>query len=360
MAGKSKGFHGVEFAKRYGSPSGEWFNAFSAIIRAEILLEDAIDLRTTLEAATPEESRYYPWYAAEAISYYAVGYVTCLEWHARSRLRDLLTFKPAAATIKDINQIKESVVLDMLEAQTTVPGIVAGTTSISSLDAYLAVFERVFKAIGVEEKPFSVIKEVDPETGKAVMTGDDIARLKELHPFRHNLVHEIGIPTMGHPNIRDSWTPDRAVEYGHLVLRLMRQLERKLTEKAPWNFPNLLGETGFPVSRQTVLLPRIAELERRIGELVSAFDPDNEEITQWSELAASADRQMQAELRFLNTTGMLFYRYEDLRTPLMDTVVQARHDYLKAVVDLHAGVWGAPPLTEAESNAVLGGEPTET
>ena len=359
MAGKNKGFHGVEFAKRYGSASGQWLNAFSAITRAEMLHEDAMDLRRTLEDATPEESRWAPWYPQEVISYYSVGYVTCLEWHARSRIRDLLTFMPNATTSKDITQIKESVVLEMLAADTTIAGIVAGTTLISSLDAYMGVFTRVYQAIGVNQTPYQIIKEIDRETGAPIMSGEDIKLLQELHPFRHNLVHEIGVTTLSHPNVRDTWTPDTAVAYGDLVARLMRTLEAKLTISAPWAFPNLLDERGIPVQRHRVLLDQVDSMEREVALMVSAFDPDNLELERWEKLAASSRSQIEAELQFVQTTGLLFYRYEDLRSPLKAALVQARHDYLKALLTLQQDVWGNPNDMQADPTVTPDSPATE-
>lgn len=356
MAGKSKGSHGVDFAKRYGSDVGLYLSAYSAITRADALLEDARGLRSTLEAATPEEARWAPWYPADVISYYSVGYVTCLEWHARSRIRDLLTFMPDKANAKDINQIRDSAVLEMFSANVTIAGVVAGATKINSLSDYMNVFERVFEAVGIREKPFGVIKAERPETGKPWVSEEQIELLTHLHPYRHDLVHEIGIGKLGHPNVRDTWQPQDAVEHGEIVLNVMQALEAKLRTAAPWNFPNLLNEDFVPVRQHQVMMREIEKMERRIDTIVDDFTIDAERRQLWRDAKTRAADHLESELFFLEHADMLHYRYEDLRTPLMDAAVRVRFEYLKSVLEVVGGVWGIESESEPPSSDAPDGD----
>jgi hypothetical protein len=105
MPGKEP-HHAVKFAMRYGSPTGLYLNAWTALTRLDELIEDARTLKAHLDTVMPEEARWHPWVGAEVVSYYAVGFVTCLEWHARSRLVDLLTFRPALAKSDDLKVVE--------------------------------------------------------------------------------------------------------------------------------------------------------------------------------------------------------------------------------------------------------------
>jgi hypothetical protein len=83
--------HLVDFAARYAGTRFQTLNVSSALRRAEALVLDAEEM---LEVRKTAEDNRFPTY--EIISYFAVGFVTCLEWHARSRLVDLITSRRAS------------------------------------------------------------------------------------------------------------------------------------------------------------------------------------------------------------------------------------------------------------------------
>jgi hypothetical protein len=138
--------YAVQFATRYGSRTDAFLNAWTAISRLDELIEDARTLKGHLDTVMPEETRWHPWVGAEIISYYAVGFVTCLEWHARSRLVDLLAFKPSAAKSEDLRVLKDKVILEMLATNVTIASTVGAATNISSFEDYMGVFSRLFSA----------------------------------------------------------------------------------------------------------------------------------------------------------------------------------------------------------------------
>jgi hypothetical protein len=137
--------YAVQFATRYGSPTDNYLNAWTALIRLDELIEDAKTLKGHLDTVMPEENRWYPWVGAEIVSYYVVGFVTCLEWHARSRLVDLLTFKPTAAKSEDLRVVKDKVVLEMLAANVTVASIVGQLQTYPALKSTWVFFRGFFQ-----------------------------------------------------------------------------------------------------------------------------------------------------------------------------------------------------------------------
>lgn len=68
----------VSFAVRYEDASTGLLSAHTAIARLESLTEDIRDLRDLFDKQVPKGSRCTPWVGAEIVSYYAVGFVTCL------------------------------------------------------------------------------------------------------------------------------------------------------------------------------------------------------------------------------------------------------------------------------------------
>ena len=93
MAKAKKPHHHISLAGFHRNTIFPTFNAYIALRRAEDLLEDVEHLALVYSAA--EETADRGRISGFAITdYYVVGYVTCLEWHARSRLVDLLTCMP--------------------------------------------------------------------------------------------------------------------------------------------------------------------------------------------------------------------------------------------------------------------------
>src|SRR5262245_40537256 len=93
----------IDFANRYAKTACSTLDAFTALWRLDVLLEDLQEMRALLktEEAIVDRKRR-PWFGFEIISYYAIGFVTCLEWHARSRLVDLFAFRPSSIRSDDL------------------------------------------------------------------------------------------------------------------------------------------------------------------------------------------------------------------------------------------------------------------
>jgi hypothetical protein len=104
--------HLVDFASPYTRTHFKTLNAASALWRAESLQEDAEALGALKQEAEDKGITFgsgrIPY---EILSYYAVGYATCLEWHARSRLVDTMLFRPCS-TWRSISSIKKAAGFD--------------------------------------------------------------------------------------------------------------------------------------------------------------------------------------------------------------------------------------------------------
>lgn len=164
MVVKPTKHYAVDFAERYRDQVGGYLNVNAALWRLGDLIEDVKEVKGFLDTAFPDGPPFAPWVGAEVISYYAVGFVTCLEWHARSRLVDMLTFYPTAFQSEDLKMMKDKTVVETLTANVTVATVVGAATNISSLDNYMAVFSRLFSAFKVGGDPYDALKAVRPET----------------------------------------------------------------------------------------------------------------------------------------------------------------------------------------------------
>lgn len=332
--------YAVSFAQRYSDPVGNWLSAFSAYTRLKMLVEDVNKLDENLRNAVPEDARWSPWNGADIVSYYSVGYVTCLEWHARSRLVDLLTFVPTSVKNDDIKQIRDSIVIDMLTENVTVAQIVGASTNISSFSAYINVFARVFTGLGVSMDPIRAIKSINPKTGEPWIDGTLLDDLENLFKYRNDLVHEISSANIGHPNIRDDWSLEEAHRNGQIVLRLMEALESAIRTAAPPMFPNLIDAEWYPVDQHEVLAVEIEKLESQIENIIRDFAEGNDdEISRWSAAKKASKLSLESEKEFIAEAAMFHSRYVYMQGPLLDAALKSRYTYLQSIVKIAGGYW---------------------
>src|SRR5262249_33790477 len=134
----------ILFAQSYGSETASTLTAYAALYRVEALIEDARVLKATLGHA-PHSA---PWYGHEILSYYSVGFATCLEWHARARTFNLFSFMPECVKTDDFKiNVSSKFLTQMMKDKVTIPGVLAGSISIGSADEYLKRFTRIFEAL---------------------------------------------------------------------------------------------------------------------------------------------------------------------------------------------------------------------
>jgi hypothetical protein len=326
------------FAARYGDPSQDYLNAYMASERLESLLEDLKLVSRLLEKEFPDETRWHPWFGAEAVSYYSVGFVTCLEWHAKSRLVDLLTFKPDALKIEDVRSaISDKLIVQMVAQRASVAQLVGAAVRVGTCSQYLSIFGRVFQTLGFS---FNVTEWLSGQSKDAKVCWVRPERLSELDrifEFRHELVHEIGVATMGHPNIRDAWSPEEAMRNGSLVASVISGIEAAISAYAPALFPNRLSDEGWPESKTDSLRAELTRLEETVSRSVAQAEwNDDGTLGSWQKANSEFRKYERAEMEFIDTAGMLHWRYVDARTPLRVALLEYRIKFLTELLS-HLG-----------------------
>ncbi|GGB58491.1 hypothetical protein [Blastomonas aquatica] len=312
----------------------DYLNALVALRRVEVLLDDFENVAGTLEAACPEEQRWAPWFGAEAISYYSVGYVTCLEWHAKSRLVDLLNFKPEAIRISDVQKtVSDKLIVQMVSERASVSQLVGAAVKVSSLEAYLSVVSRAFDELDFPCCLTDWLTGVAEASAACWLKSDDFAELSRVFEFRHALVHELGVRITGHPNVRDSWSPGEARRQGRLVASLITGIEAAFTQFAPETFPNLLDENRTPINKLDRLRAEFVRLDRIVTNEMQKLSPkDTSTLEAWIQAQGCFATYADAEENFISIGAILHWRYHDARTPLVEMMLQYRINFLKELL----------------------------
>lgn len=266
----------LQFLTRVAGEFDGTLNAATAIERVQVLIGDAQRVAAAFRV-TPPEDVYGGWrpIAVDIVSYYAVGLVTCLEWHVRSRLTDLFAFAPESITDKDLGKDTGAPVLaKLVGTHASIPQYLAATRNYSTSQAYLSAFVRIFNFLGLKPDPNEIVHNLPPFADPL----DDMngrQRLDALYDERNMLVHEINSANVGHPVGHNPWTSETAVNYGNFVLQLIQSIEAVITAHAPATFPNKLLPDGSTVDIDDLLDHEIARLEAEytavIPGLASAF-----------------------------------------------------------------------------------------
>jgi hypothetical protein len=244
-------------------------NAGIAVARLEILLDD-IQRLSALTALAPEPETHAESLPPEIVSYYAVGFTTCLEWHARSRLSDLFTYRPSIITDEDLNQGGGTkVIAHLIRENASISQYLAAIPNYSTPEAYIGAFVRVFDALSIGTSPRDILH----KNHQAKTLGYESGRscLAALYDFRNILVHEITRSQAGHPIIRDVWTCKEARGFGEFVLFLMSEIEGFITRSAPANFPNRLVLGSASENLESLLDREIETLENELSSKIEGF-----------------------------------------------------------------------------------------
>ena len=135
----------IKFANQHITSDIGTFDAFSAICRLELLLDDCADAKNILEPILKD--RWYPAFF-EFVIFYEVGFVTCLEWHAKSRLLDLFVFDPTTITAEDIKQgVSNSKIVEMVAAKLTIPHLIVSSFNISTFARYTQILNTEIECL---------------------------------------------------------------------------------------------------------------------------------------------------------------------------------------------------------------------
>lgn len=312
--------HNVEFVQSFAINLLPTFNAWTALTRARFLLEDAEHLEHVHDSAGDAANRGRI-HNFDITDYFAVGYVTCLEWHARSRLADILTHAPNLIEPKSISALDSDAISQMVVAGATLPFLLAASTKINSLGAYAKVFEQIWEAlnIGTPLKPIL--------TAASLISGAEEG-LFRLFPRRHGLVHEISVANIGGYTQRDTWTFQQAIAHGKMVVDLITRIEAEITTAAPDGFPNKLKSDGMPEAQRDVMERALPNLLARIS---SGLGPDSETA---SLMKASSDKHIEEQKEFIRLALIgVPKRYYNPEPVIVDMLYRHQVELLKAIAD---------------------------
>lgn len=324
--------HGIQFANRYaiGIAQGN-FNAATALSRLRVLANDIEHVGAAIEIAKKhEEENDGDWYLfreIEAFSFYAVGIVTCLEWHARSRLTDLFSFMPSAIGQDDLKPLANArMMAQMVEHNVSAAQLLGGMTNVASADRYLSIMKRVFESLAVPQKVYDLINQKSEPSG---LFGDagrgGIERLQRIFEFRNAFVHEIGIEISGSYVMRDTLSPGQALEWCRFAIGCIEDIESQITTHAPTNFPNCLDERGYAKSDVEALDEVIMMLEEEISRLFEQKDRGREH---WLKALPRSRSAIEAESEMC---GELYTRFFENATPVRLALRRGRLAYLNSV-----------------------------
>jgi len=331
---KHKSWHPyVEFAKRH---KGDWeasLSAHYALERARRLLEDAKLLKPIADQKDfDREVPFADREGFEIIDYYVVGLVSCLEWHVKARLRDLLNFFPDRL---DQNDVKDTTiakaVVEAIANGLSVVDLVIASKRITSADAYAAHIGRVLTAIGVDRTAWDIVRTSNTPQIKyhdVKRTNEQIFR--ELFETRHWLVHEIDGSLVGHPLRRRTIQIDESIQWCQLVVSVIGNIEALISDHAPDRFPNRLNKSGSPIDELAHIRSDIHHLEEKItveltsrGQKRESKDLEHFKNTRraWNELHSS-------DVAFIESCLDFHSRVFDFQTPILRRILIARRDHL--------------------------------
>ncbi|MFT4078068.1 hypothetical protein [Rhodomicrobium sp.] len=299
-------------------------NAISVISRMEDALEDISRLEELSTKYKPHEWARSPF---SIISYYSVIYVTCLEWHARSRLADLFEYQPSSLADDDLKKgLGTEKIVGLITNKAAIPHFVAFSRNISNAGSYLETFARIFSALSIPNDPRKIIANIRPRKladltfSEATASGVDY--LTGIYDFRNELVHQIDISQIGPTALRYDWDCTNARAYGEFVLSAIKAIEAEITASSPPDFPNRLDDDGYPINVEDLIDEKICELEAEIASRMEGFRT----------VLDVSKKAFAAEIELIETAEELnIIRWFDYRTPCRRALKRGRLQYLEAL-----------------------------
>lgn len=326
----------TSFAARYADPHFSYLSAYIALERAEELIADAENLQEIVDESTISSR---PLLGAEITSYYAVGFVTCLEWHARSRLVDLIIFDPTVDVKKFSVNINSQNLMEMIGKRVSLAHVVGSMVNVSSLSRYIEIFSLLFDKLNIELSFGRLLTEDNVYIKEPVLTRDEINKINELFNFRNSLVHEVGVNVIGPYVLRQNILLSEAIELGSKVLSLMKGVEEALIGRLPEKFPNRLTSEFNPVSREEYLMAEVLRLEELASkEIASENWSSSDTYCVWTRSQKSFWDFWRDQEKFIDEGEMFRTRHSEGGGGLKIDVLEGRIEYIRKVLDTFTSV----------------------
>jgi hypothetical protein len=323
----------LAFAQRHSKSVLLTLNAFTSLCRIYDLLSDLDELDSAIkayEAAGNSKGRRLSWF--EITSYYPVGFVTCLEWHARSRLVDLLSFRPSAIRSDDLKgQVNDKLLAQMAAEDVTIPQLMGAMTTVGSSEKYLGIFNRLFSELGINPSVRDVVNPIILKRGDAEVND----ALQRVFEYRNSIVHEIDFSTIGPWLVRNSIDVDEARDMGSTVRNVIEAIEKQLSRSTPKGFPNRLDEGLLPEDELEYLDQQIAELENEITMKIRDYRTGTgkgDRAEDWLGALEASRLCQQTELDFISNADFIVTRHFDFKRPLKIALRRQRMEYLKRLL----------------------------
>lgn len=318
----------AQFAKSYGESYHTTLSAYSSLARLTDLVDEIGELEEAVDKLPVRIGHGRSWQNLDIYSYYVVGFTSCLEWHARSRLVDCLTAIPSALEQKHLQMLRDDSLTKQIIAQ-ELPGayLIGAALNIRSADGYVSVFKDIFGALNLSIKePYDLFR--DSVVFSLRKDGSKQNWLEEIFENRNKLVHEISIAQVGHWLQREKFDLKDVHALGEMAIRVIRSIERLLSREAPKDFPRLLDAEGSPIDLVEVLKRKISELEAIIRAGAQSENGPLD-LVESAFLGSSKSRDVEMELVEVLVPHN---RYLDFRAPVGVTLLEGRLRYLEALV----------------------------
>lgn len=211
----------------------------------------------------------------------------------------------------------------MIAEGLSAPQMLANASNVSTLAQYAQHFDRIFSSLG-DKSVMSTILKTEVTEGQTYG-----AVVDQLMKDRNNLVHEISINDIGHPNIRDYTTLGDAADLGKNVLSFIKHVERKLSEIAPPDFPNLLDSEAFPADTEELLQRRLTEIKEQLTKLATDTSEINFSREAWLSTSQVREQALARSFELIEELQLPGSRYYDVRPYLRRKVFESEITLLK-------------------------------
>jgi hypothetical protein len=321
----------LEFAQRHSITSLSTLNAYTALFRVHDLLYDMDELSKAIKALKDSgetKGRRHSWF--QITSYYSVALITCLEWHARSRITDLLTFKPSSISSEDLKgQISDKLLSQMTAQSVTVPQLIGAMTAVGSANKYISLFQKIFSELAIKPSIREILNPIILEETHGDERQD---KLQAIFDYRNRIVHEIDFSLIGPWVVRSDLDVDEARAQCQLVLSVIQEIESRLNQQAPSDFPNRLTVDFLPEDDVKRLDGQIATLENEITNGINSLKPESESnhiLNEWLKILTASRASHVAEIAFIENADFIPRRHLDFRLPLQMALRRQRLEFLE-------------------------------